>query len=166
MRLILSLVVLALVSACSPTSDYDDQVYDDFDPSMSRSWDSNKHEECVPFARRRSGIQIRGNAHTWWNKCDPNQRSVRPKEGAVMVLSKTRRLRYGHLAVVKDLVSRREINVTHTNWGSNRKKRLVVYESMRVKDVSPNNDWSSAVFWNKYTNAYGSPYKVSGFILP
>ena len=165
MKKIISLVVLMLLTACSGGYD-EDAGFEEFDPSMSQSWNADKNEQCVPFARRRSGIEIRGNAHTWWDQCSPDQRSAKPYEGAVMVLSKTNRLRFGHLAVVKDIVNSREINVTHTNWGNNPKKRRVVYESMRVKDVSPNNDWSSAKFWNKYSRAYGSPYKVSGFIVP
>lgn len=160
-RFLIAIFVLIL-AGCSG-SGVDDS---DFEKEMAVGWYAKTNEQCVPFARRASGIEIYGDAHTWWYKSDKSKRRKRPKAGAVMVLSKTRRLSRGHLAVVKEIVNKREINVTHTNWGHNHDTRRVVYESMRVKDVSHAGDWSSAIFWNKHTNNFGSPYKVSGFILP
>lgn len=162
MQRFLFFILLLILTGCSFSGDD----VADFDPAMSQSWYADSGEQCVPFARRRSGIQIRGDAHTWWYQCKPEKRHQTPVAGAVMVLSKSHRLSHGHLAVVKKVVNPREINVSHTNWGSTKKRRRVVYESMRVKDVSPHNDWSQAVFWNKYARAFGSPYKVSGFIHP
>ncbi len=121
--------------------------------------------QCVPYARKVSGIPIYGDAHTWWYQAaNKYARGNRPQEGAVLVLSKSNRLRYGHLAVVKRVVGPRDIDITHSNWGSDRKTRSVVYNSMRVRDISPNNDWTRLKFWNAYTNAFGSPYPAHGFI--
>lgn len=123
--------------------------------------------QCVPHARKVSGIPIRGNAHTWWTQAAGKyQRSARPKVGAVMVLSKTKRLRYGHIAVVKRIVDSRNIEVEHANWGGTRSERAIIYTRMPVKDVSANNDWSRSRFWNYPSKSYGSIYPVSGFIYP
>jgi surface antigen len=123
--------------------------------------------QCVPYARERSGIPIRGDAHTWWKQAKGKyRRSNKPKEGAVMVLSKTSRLRHGHLAVVEKIIDSRTIEVAHSNWGSDRDSRCVIYKAMPVRDVSKRGDWSCARFFNYETNAFGSPYKVSGFIYP
>lgn len=156
-RTLYIIAIILLLAACS-------QPESNVDEAFAKGWFAAKGSQCVPFARKVSGINIHGNAHTWWHKAKPENKLSRPEIGAVMVLSKTRRLRLGHLAVVTEIISPTQINVTHTNWGKSRSQRHIVYESMRVKDVSRNNDWSSAVFWNPYTKSFGSPYKVSGFI--
>lgn len=124
--------------------------------------------QCVPYAREVSGVQIFGNAHTWWVQAQAKgyKRGAKPKKGAVMVLSKTSRLRYGHVAVVKNIIDSRNIEVTHSNWGSDRETRRMIYNRMRVVDVSDKNDWSAARFWNYPSSSYGSIYAVSGFIYP
>ncbi len=154
---ILSLLFLLLLTSCSSDSP-------EINSSHASGWNADKLEQCVPFARRRSGVRIFGNAYTWWDKAEPEKKLRAPMRGAVMVLSKTNRLSNGHLAVVKDVLDNRLINVTHTNWGYDYATRRIVYESMRVKDVSTTNDWSEAVFWNPHAKAFGSPYAVSGFI--
>lgn len=126
-----------------------------------------EREQCVPYARRVSGINLRGNANTWWGKAQNTyQRGRLPAPGALLVLTQTQRLPSGHLAVVKQLAGPREIIVTHTNWGDDFMSRRIVYEAMRVQDVSPMNDWSSVRFWNREVDAYGFPYPVQGFIYP
>jgi surface antigen len=124
--------------------------------------------QCVPYARKISGLNIHGNADTWWYQAPKKgyAQGKKPQPGAVLVLKKGRKLKYGHLAVVKEILSDREIEVAHANWGSDRKTRSFIYERMRVKDVSPNNDWSLLTFWNKYIDSYGLPYKNHGFIYP
>lgn len=122
---------------------------------------------CVPYARDVSGVPIRGDAHTWWAQADGRYvKAQTPKPGAIFVLSKSRRLSYGHLSVVTKVIDPRTIEVTHSNWGSNKRTRSIIYKRMRVEDTSPLNDWTSARFWNKDIKAYGSPYKASGFIYP
>lgn len=122
-------------------------------------------KQCVPHAREVSGIPIRGNAYTWWYQAEGQyKRGRRPEVGAVMVLSKTKRLRNGHLAVVKRVIDKRNIEVEHTNWGGSLKERCIVYTRMPVKDISPNNDWSQTRFWNYPSESYGSVYRNSGFI--
>jgi hypothetical protein len=124
-----------------------------------------EREECVPYARSESGINIRGDAWTWWNAAAGRyQRGSTPAPGAILVLTKTNRLRSGHLAVVKDVLGPRDIDVTHTNWGDDWVSRRIVYESMHAQDVSPGNDWTSVRFWNRDHNVFGSPYTAKGFI--
>jgi len=120
--------------------------------------------QCVPYAREQSGIAIRGDAWTWWNKAAGTyERSTRPAVGAVMVFAKTNRNRYGHLAVVTEIVNDREIIARHANWLN--KGRIHI--DTPIRDVSRNNDWSKVRVWYTPGNVLGtSDYPVSGFILP
>tara|TARA_R110000787_G_scaffold185195_1_gene296974 strand:+ start:1441 stop:1977 length:537 start_codon:yes stop_codon:yes gene_type:complete len=116
---------------------------------------------CVPFARNVSGVQIRGNANTWWGKASGlYEKGKEPLVGAVMAFRKTSKLPMGHVAVVSEVVSDREIRVDHANW-----KRNEVSLKMDVIDVSENNDWS-AVRLKSQPTAFGSVYPVTGFIYP
>src|SRR4051812_27488985 len=61
--------------------------------------------QCVPFARAASGIQIYGDAWTWWNQAEGKyDRGHAPKVGSVIVFAKTSRLPLGHVAVVSRVV--------------------------------------------------------------
>ncbi|MGJ8545951.1 MAG: CHAP domain-containing protein [Sulfitobacter sp.] len=114
---------------------------------------------CVPYARNLSGVQIRGNAHTWWSQAAASyQRGKTPAIGAVMVFSKTRSNPNGHIAVVSEVVSDREIRVDHANW-----KRNKISTGMSIIDVSKSGDWS-AVKVESNPGAYGRVYPISGFI--
>lgn len=122
------------------------------------------HLSCVPFARMWSGVQLRGNAYTWWAHAKGHYtRTHKPEIGAVIVFSRTRRLRLGHVAVVRRVINSREIRVDHSNWGN----RGRIYLNARIIDVSAKNDWSRVKVWNTPLHTMGSrTYKVSGFILP
>lgn len=115
---------------------------------------------CVPFARNASGIQIRGNAGTWWHQADDEgyARSRQPDVGAVMAFSSGRQLPMGHIAVVSKVLSEREILVDHANWAPSQ-----VSLGMYVRDVSDRNDWTK-VRLESQPNALGSVYPVDGFI--
>ncbi|WP_323803313.1 CHAP domain-containing protein [Sulfitobacter litoralis] len=116
---------------------------------------------CVPFARNASGVQIRGNANTWWAKANGlYERGAEPAVGAVMAFKGTRRNPMGHVAVVSEVVSPREIKVDHANW-----KRNKISLAMTVKDVSPRNDWSD-VRLESQAGSFGSVYPINGFIYP
>lgn len=123
--------------------------------------------QCVPFAREASGIEIYGNAHTWWDKAAGKYaRGHKPKAGAVMVLSRTKKMRHGHVATVVRVVNARLIEVTHTNWGDSRSTRRKVYQAMPVMDISAKNDWSRVRLFNDEINDFGLPYPARGFIYP
>lgn len=116
---------------------------------------------CVPFARDASGIEIRGNANTWWGQADGKYaRGHKPAVGSVMTWKATGRNPRGHVAVVSEIVSDREIKVDHANWKRNR-----VSLKMSVIDISPNNDWSQ-VKLESQPGSYGRMYPIKGFIYP
>ncbi|WP_353473864.1 CHAP domain-containing protein [Salipiger sp. H15] len=116
---------------------------------------------CVPFARNLSGIDIRGNAETWWGQAkDLYARGKEPEIGSVMAFSKTRAMPMGHVAVVSDVVSPREVLVDHANW-----RRNEISLKMAVVDVSASNDWSE-VRVESNPGTFGSTYPVNGFIYP
>lgn len=117
---------------------------------------------CVPYARNRTGVSLRGDAYTWWDGADGNyQRGHRPQPGAILVLSQTRRLQSGHVAVVAQVVGAREILVDHANWVAGE-----TITGMPVIDVSEKNDWTMLRFWYAPARTFGSPYPAEGFIYP
>ncbi len=161
----LFLIAVLLLGACAGTPG---KVFTPDTPLQTSYVSARKVDravQCVPFAREVSGIQIRGDAHHWWDRAAPNyQRGHSPRPGAVLVLSRTKKMTSGHVAVVKDVLGPRHINVTHSNWGNDRYSRRVIYDSMRVEDISAANDWSSVRFWNPEKNVFGFPYAARGFI--
>ena len=55
--------------------------------------------QCVPFARAASGIEIYGDAWTWWDQADGRyDRGHAPRSGAVIVFEKSGRLPLGMAA--------------------------------------------------------------------
>jgi surface antigen len=116
---------------------------------------------CVPFARTASGVEIRGNANTWWAQAEGNyERTKSPQVGAVMAFAATRGMPMGHVAVVSRVVSDREIRIDHANWERNK-----VSLGMSVIDVSDRGDWSR-VKVESNPGQYGKVYPINGFILP
>jgi len=121
--------------------------------------------QCVPYARQVSGIDILGDAWTWWGaSVGKYDRGHQPRFMAVLVLSRTQRLKLGHVAVVVDVEGSRNIRVTHANFGSDPASRRIIYDSMPVTDVSIANDWSLVRFWNYDAKAWGIVYPAYGFI--
>jgi surface antigen len=114
---------------------------------------------CVPFARAVTGVDIRGNAKTWWAQAkDRYARGQEPQVGAVMAFASSRAMPMGHVAVVSKVVSDREILIDHANWERNR-----ITEDALVVDVSEKGDWSRV----KVANAGGTLGRVNpvnGFI--
>jgi hypothetical protein len=120
--------------------------------------------ECVPFARDHSSVKLYGDAWTWWDKAAGKfPREASPESGAVMVLANYAGPERGHVAVVRELVSPREIRVDHANWLGDGE----IYLNDPVFDVSAGNDWSAVKVWNARTGAWGVRiYPVQGFIGP
>lgn len=120
---------------------------------------------CVPYAREISGIQIRGDADTWWRQAAGRyDRGRTPAPYSVLTLKPDNRLRDGHVAVVTGIVGPREIRVSHANWGWTPQTRGRVYENMPVIDVSPGNDWSEVRFKHPAVGDFGRVYPALGFI--
>ena len=122
--------------------------------------------ECVPFAREISGIQIYGDAWTWWDKAEGRyQRGYRPRVGAVVVFARTARLPLGHVAVVSRIVDDRVVMLTHANWSRIDGERGHAEQDVTLTDVSPGNDWSEVRVWYRDMGGLGSTtYPIYGFI--
>jgi surface antigen len=128
----------------------------------------NEGLQCVPYARAISGIEIRGDAHTWWSQADGRyDRGSRPKVGAVMAFKPHGIMRLGHVAAVRRIVDSRTVLVSHANWSTMGGTRGHIEENVRVVDASPNNDWSQVQVWYTPNAALGTTrYPLSGFIYP
>jgi surface antigen len=111
----------ALVCACATVAE-------------ARGW------QCVTYARSITDFQIRGNAHTWWNQAEGRyERGRAPAKGAILAFKRNAGSRLGHIAVVKEVVSDRELVIDHANWT----RRGAVERNARVIDVSDAGDWSA-----------------------
>ncbi|HEY1223874.1 MAG TPA: CHAP domain-containing protein [Brevundimonas sp.] len=119
--------------------------------------------QCVTFARMFSGIQIFGDAWTWWNQALERFRTGDdPETGSVLVFRPEGRMSRGHVAVVSDILTDRVIRVTHANWGGSRGK---VEENVTVVDVSEGGDWSRVKVWYAPIHDLGTTvYPTYGFI--
>jgi hypothetical protein len=117
---------------------------------------------CVEYARARSGLAVFGDAKFWWARAkNLYARASDPVENAVMVFTASKRLRLGHVAVVTNIVSRREIRVDQANWQNHGE----IDHSTPVMDVSAGNDWSQVRVWDMKSGGFGTHvYAVSGFI--
>jgi len=122
--------------------------------------------QCVPFARLMSGIQIFGDAHTWWSQAAGRyQRGYTPKAGAVLCFKPTGRMTLGHVAVVTQVLTDRVIQITHANWSLIDGDRGHVEKNVTVVDVSPEGDWSRVKVWNDPSRDLGTTtYPTYGFI--
>jgi surface antigen len=122
--------------------------------------------QCAPFAREVSGIQLFGNAGTWWGKASGKyDRGEAPKVGAVLVFKATGSMRVGHVAMVSRIVSDREIRVTHANWSVINGRRGQIERDVTVVDASAAGDWSKVKVWYAPIGTVGTKaYPVYGFV--
>lgn len=119
--------------------------------------------QCVEYARRVSGIELRGDAWTWWGQArDRYERGKTPQLGSVLVLGRKGNSA-GHLAVVTRVVSDRVIVASHANWLN----RGRIHENTPIQDVSAQGDWSAVRVWYTPGRVWGrSTYPAYGFIHP
>jgi hypothetical protein len=124
--------------------------------------DGHEPLQCVPYAREHSGVEIFGDAYTWWDKAEGKySRGTLPEAGSVMVLNNYAGPERSHVAVVRQLVGPREIRVDHANWLDDG----AIYINDPVEDVSSENDWSAVRVYNLKTGGWGGKvYPVQGFI--
>jgi hypothetical protein len=80
-----------------------------FDPNgPPRELQGTPFSQCVPYARQASGVEIYGDANTWWGQAAGRYaRSSRPAPGSVLVLRGYNDPTRGHVAVVSGMVSDR-----------------------------------------------------------
>lgn len=119
--------------------------------------------QCVTFARAVSGIQIFGDAWTWWKQAVGRYaQGQTPQAGAVLVFQPYGKMTRGHVAVVSEVLTDRIVQVTHANWGGSRGK---VETDVTMVDVSDKGDWSKVKVWYGPLGELGtSVYPTYGFI--
>jgi len=122
--------------------------------------------QCAPFARQVSGIQLFGNAAGWWGQASGKYaRGDAPKVGSVLVFKATGAMRVGHVAMVSQIVSDREIRVTHANWSVINGHRGQIERDVTVVDASSAGDWSQVKVWYAPIRGIGiKSYPVYGFV--
>jgi hypothetical protein len=122
----------------------------------------------VPFARALTGVEIRGDAHSWWDQAEGRyERGSRPKVGAVMTFIPHGNMRLGHVAAVRRIIDKRTLLISHANWSTIGGVRGHIEEDVRVIDVSEENDWSRVRVWYTPNGALGTTeWPLHGFIYP
>ncbi|MDB5701743.1 MAG: hypothetical protein JWL66_1942, partial [Sphingomonadales bacterium] len=120
--------------------------------------------QCVTYARDVTGVDIRGNANTWWGQAEGKyQRGKAPKAGAILAFKSMRGMPAGHVAVVAHVINDREVLLDHANWSS----RGRVEHGVRAVDVSPEGDWSQVRVWYAGIGDLGTrTNRTFGFIYP
>ena len=122
--------------------------------------------QCAAFARVFSGIQIVGDAWTWWEKATGHYLTGQtPQAGAVLVFKPQGAMRLGHVAVVSQVLTDRIIQVTHANWSRIGGERGKIEQNVTVVDVSPDGDWTEVKVWYDPLRDLGTTtYSTYGFI--
>lgn len=122
--------------------------------------------QCVPFARLMSGIQLFGDARTWWSQAAGKYETGSvPKIGSVLTFKPTARMNLGHVAFVSQVLTDRVIQVTHANWSVIEGDRGQIEKDVTVVDVSANGDWSQVKVWYDPIRDLGTTvYPTNGFI--
>lgn len=122
--------------------------------------------QCVPYARRVTGVAIYGDAHTWWGQADGRYAKGKvPQVGAVMSFRAGGSSRLGHVAAVSKIVDSRTVLISHANWSPINGRRGQIEKNVEAVDVSPNNDWSEVRVWYAPIKALGGRrWALNGFI--
>jgi surface antigen len=124
--------------------------------------------QCVPYARALTGIDIRGDAHSWWNSAAGlYERGNRPRVGAIMSFRPHGAMRLGHIAAVRKIIDKRTVLISHANWSTINGVRGHIENDVMVVDASDDNDWSRVKVWYSPNNALGTTeWPLNGFIYP
>lgn len=122
--------------------------------------------QCVPYARQLTGIQLYGDAYTWWDQAEGKyDRGRRPRVGAVMAFAPHRTMQLGHVAAVSKVIDSRTVLLDHANWSPINGRRGQIERDVKAVDVSPNNDWSEVRVWYAPLGGLGTTvWPVHGFI--
>lgn len=148
-----SVAALAVSSPAMAATGNEDSVVSNF---------AGKVLQCVPYARKLTGISIFGDAHTWWKQAQGRYaRGHQPREGAVLAIKPYANSKLGHVAAVSKVVDARTILISHANWSGPGK----IEKNVTALDVSPENDWSRVRVWYGPTRKLGTTHwPVAGFI--
>ena len=165
MRHALALASLALATPAA-ADDVRDFRADDVPASGAR--ELGPYLQCVPYARKVSGIEIYGDAHTWWAQARSLDRYTtgrEPQVGAVMAFRPHRGMRLGHVAAVSKVLDERRVLLDHANWSPIDGRRGQVEKDVMAIDVSAAGDWSEVQVWYAPLGRVGTTiWPVDGFI--
>ena len=100
----------------------------------------------------------------WWHQAEGRyERGQTPREGSVLAMPGSGKMRLGHVAMVSKVVGDREILLTHANWS----RRGGIERDVRAIDVSDKGDWSRVRIWYAGNGDLGtSSSPAYGFIYP
>lgn len=113
---------------------------------------ASAHLQCAPYAREISGVELHGNAGTWWGQADGvYRRGHTPTPGAVLAFKSTGAMRYGHVAVVSKVLDSRHVLLNHANWSGHGD----IQRAALAVDVSDAGDWSAVRVWHSGTGSLG-----------
>ncbi len=132
---------------------------------LSGPWPTPTGSACL-FARLISGVQIYGDAWTWWRQAvGKYDTGHSPRPGAVLCFKPSGKMKLGHVAVVSQVLTDRVIQITHANWSRIGGTRGQIEKDVTVIDVSPAGDWSEVKVWYDPVRDLGSStYPTHGFI--
>ena len=127
---------------------------------------AQEYWQCAAFARVFSGIQIFGDAWTWWQQATGRYpKGATPQAGAVLVFKPQGAMRLGHVAVVSQVLTDRIIQVTHANWSVIAGERGKIEQNVTVVDVSPDGDLTQVkVLYDPLGDIGHTTYSTYGFI--
>ncbi|MFM9936741.1 MAG: CHAP domain-containing protein [Novosphingobium sp.] len=159
------LAALPAMSQARPVAPDPAAAIDDSTADESRDF-GLPYIQCVPYARQVSGIQLRGDAHTWWDQAAGRYaRGSRPRVGAVMSFHPYGAMQLGHVAAVSKVVDSRTVLLRHANWSPIDGRRGQMEDNVRAVDVSPEGDWSKVRVWFAPLGGLGTTHwPVDGFI--
>lgn len=127
---------------------------------------ANRWIWCTDYVAAELGIGLYGDAKTWWDDSTFTStgytKSSTPVVGSIVVFNSWDSNPYGHVGVVRQIVSSSEILIDHSNWhwdGS-------ILQGVGVKKYS--GSWTQVkVKYNPGDSTYPStPYPVRGFLVP
>ena len=109
--------------------------------------------QCVPYARIVSGVNIRGDALTWWDQAENRyERGHEPRRGAVLAFRPAGPMTLGHVAVVSKILGERRVLIRHANWSV----PGAIEEDVLAIDVSDEGDWSAVRVWHSPIGQMGA----------
>ena len=164
MRVTVALALAACALGCSAMPALADDI-DGYDASAELQ---QPYLQCVPYARQVSGIQLYGDAWTWWDQAEGRYaRGHTPRVGAVMAFQPYGNMTLGHVAAVSRVIDARTVLLRHANWSPIEGRRGQIEDDVRAVDVSPDNDWSEVRVWYAPIQDLGTTaWPVAGFIYP
>ncbi|HET9628114.1 MAG TPA: CHAP domain-containing protein [Novosphingobium sp.] len=163
-----AVLLCAVALAASATPALADRVVDSDRVLGGGSASLPPYLQCVPYARQVTGVNIFGDARTWWDQAEGRYaRGHRPRVGAVMTFRPYGQMTLGHVAAVSRIIDSRTVLLRHANWSPINGRRGQIENDVAAVDVSPENDWSEVRVWFDPIQDLGTTHwPVEGFIYP